>query len=162
MFIPDTAKLGDPGDYYRSPLFSGGAWRVSAVQLGGLQNILRLHAERLVASGRADDPVVRVRFSGAAADYECARLLVEQAGRRAEDHALDPAAIDAYVDQARGQFERFALAASAAAHEVGLISIRNDETLQPEFAPRVRRLRPQRRHRHWLRSRRDLPQASRA
>ena len=158
MFIPATAKLSDPGDYYRSPLFSGGAGRVLAVQLGGLQNILRLHAERLVASGRADDPVVRARFSGAAADYECARLLVEEAGRRAEDHALDPAAIDAYVDQARGQLERFALAASAAA----LISIRNDETLQPKFAPRVRRLRPQRRHQHWLRSRRDLPQASRA
>lgn len=123
VFVPDTARLGAPGDYYRSPLFSGGAWRVLAVQLGGLQNILRLHARRLVGSGRADDPVFRARFSGAAADYECARLLVEEAGRRAENDALDPSAIDAYVNQARGQFERFALAGiDAARRNVGLSS----------------------------------------
>ena len=32
--VPDAAVIGGPGDYYRSPWFSGGAWRVIAVQLG--------------------------------------------------------------------------------------------------------------------------------
>ena len=52
VFVPDAAAVGGPGDYYRSPLFSGGAWRVLAVQLGGLDRIMALHAERLNASGR--------------------------------------------------------------------------------------------------------------
>jgi alkylation response protein AidB-like acyl-CoA dehydrogenase len=128
--VPAEAVVGSAGDYYRSPLFSGGAWRVLAVQLGGLQRILALHAARLQASGRAADPMMRMRFAEAAADCECARLLVAEAARRAEDREGDPAAIDAYVDQARAQFERFALAGiSAARRNVGLSSFIAPEPL---------------------------------
>jgi alkylation response protein AidB-like acyl-CoA dehydrogenase len=123
VFVPKAAVIGGPGDYYRSPVFSGGAWRVLAVQLGGLHRILELHSARLIASGRGSDPVFRARFAEAAADYECARLLVAEAARRAEDPHRDPAEIGAYVDQARARFEGFANASIASARRnVGLSS----------------------------------------
>lgn len=121
--VEAEAVIGSAGDYYRSPLFSGGAWRVLAVQLGGLRRILELHAERLRAGVRHQDPVYRARFANAAAGFECARLLVAEAGRRAETPGGDAAAIDAYVDQARGLFETIAMDGIAAARcNVGLQS----------------------------------------
>ena len=120
MFVPDDAVVGQPGDYHRSPLFSGGAWRVLAVQLGALRRILELHADALVRSGRDNDPVFRARFATAAGGFELARLSVAEAARRAET-SKDHAAIDAYVDGARGQFETLALAGiDAARRNVGL------------------------------------------
>ena len=47
--------VGADGDYHRQPLFSGGAWRFAAVQLGGIERLLdeaRLHLRR---AGRAED-----------------------------------------------------------------------------------------------------------
>ena len=121
VFVPDSAVVGGPGDYYRSPLFSGGAWRVLAVQLGGLDRIMALHAERLNASGRSSDPMVRARFANAAAAHEAARLSVTEAALRAEGKGGDPAAIDAYVDLARGGFETLALGCiEATRRNVGL------------------------------------------
>ena len=83
--VPDAAVIGGPGDYYRSPCFSGGAWRVIAVQLGGLDRIMALHAARL-----RDDPIARARFAGAAGAHESARLLVAEAARRAEMPNAEP------------------------------------------------------------------------
>jgi alkylation response protein AidB-like acyl-CoA dehydrogenase len=121
VIVPDLATIGIPGDYYRSPLFSGGAWRVLAVQLGGLQRILALHAAALEQSGRNGDPVVRARFATAAAAYELARLLVEAAADRTGRPQATADEIDAYVDQARGAFEPLALAViEAARRNVGL------------------------------------------
>lgn len=120
VVVPDAATVGGPGDYYRSPLFSGGAWRVLAVQLGGVERVMRLHAARLSASGRATDPVFRARFARAAGQAEAARLLVTEAAGRAEDDG-DPGAIDAYVDLARSMFEDLALGViDAARRNVGL------------------------------------------
>lgn len=103
--VADDGVIGEAGDYYRSPWFSGGAWRVIAVQLGGLNRIMELHAARL----KLDDPVARARFAAAAGAHEAARLMVAEAARRAEAPAADPEAIDAYVDLARGTFETAAL-----------------------------------------------------
>lgn len=117
IVVPDAAVIGGPGDYYRSPWFSGGAWRVIAVQLGGLDRIMALHANHL----RADDPVARARFAAAAGAHECARLLIAEAARRAEAPGAEPEAIDAYVDLARGTFETAALAVvEATRRNVGL------------------------------------------
>ncbi len=117
--VPDSAVIGGPGDYYRSPWFSGGAWRVIAVQLGGLDRIMALHAARL----RIDDPVARARFAVAAGAHESARLLVAEAARRAEATDAEPEAIDAYVDLARGSFETAALAViEATRRNIGLSS----------------------------------------
>lgn len=115
--VPEAVVIGVPGDYYRSPWFSGGAWRVIAVQLGGLDRIMTLHAERL----RVDDAVARARFAVAAGAHESARLLVAEAARRAEAPADEPEAVDAYVDLARGTFETAALTVvEATRRNVGL------------------------------------------
>ncbi|MGI4878705.1 MAG: acyl-CoA dehydrogenase family protein [Janthinobacterium lividum] len=120
VFVPDAATVGGPGDYYRSPLFSGGAWRVLAVQLGGLERVMHLHAARLTASGRGGDQVFRARFARAAGSAEAARLLVAEVAERAEAGG-DPAAIDAYVDLARATFEDLALGCiDAVRRNVGL------------------------------------------
>jgi len=120
VIVPDAAAVGGPGDYYRSPLFSGGAWRVLAVQLGGVERVLRLHAARLTASGRAGDPVFRARFARAAGNFEAARLLVAEAACRAEDDG-ESGEIDAYVDLARSMFEELALGVvDATRRNVGL------------------------------------------
>lgn len=102
--VNDAAVVGMPGDYYRSPWFSGGAWRVIAVQLGGLDRIMALHAMRL----KLDDAVARARFATAAGAHESARLIVAEAARRAEGDG-EPDAIVAYVDLARTAFETAAL-----------------------------------------------------
>lgn len=115
--VDDAAVIGAPGDYYRSPWFSGGAWRVLAVQLGGLDRIMALQAGRL-----REDAVVQARFAEAAGAHEAARLIVAEAARRAEGGG-DAAAIDAYVDLARGAFEGLALTVVAMARRnLGLSS----------------------------------------
>ena len=119
LVVPDAAVIGKPGDYYRSPLFSAGAWRVIAVQLGGLAMVMKLHAEKLNLRG-GDDPVLRARLTRAGTAYETARLIVREAAGRAESGG-DPAAIDAYVDLARGGFEELALTCiEATRRNVGL------------------------------------------
>lgn len=121
LFVPDAAVVGNPGDYYRSPLFSGGAWRVIAVQLGGLDTVMKLHVEKLRLRG-GDDPVLRARLARAGAAQEAARLIVREAAGRAESDG-DPAAIDAYVDLARGGFEELALTCiEATRRNIGLSS----------------------------------------
>lgn len=117
--VGDDAVIGAPGDYYHSPWFSGGAWRVLAVQLGGLNRIMTLHAERL----GLDNEIARARFATAAGAHEAARLMVTEAARRAEAPFDDSEAIDAYVDLARASFEgQAATVIEMTRHNVGLSS----------------------------------------
>ncbi len=130
VFVGDDAIIGAPGDYYRAPLFAGGAWRVLAVQLGGLRQILALHAAQLARSGRDADPVSRHRFAAAAGAFEAARLLVAEAGRRASDATALPDALVAYVDLARGTFETLALlGVDAARRNAGLAAFLGPDPL---------------------------------
>lgn len=109
FFVSDSEMVGGPDDYPRSPLFSGGAWRVLAVQFGGLQRILSIHAERLNQRGELNDDPAKTRFAIAAQNLELARLLVSEACKRFNDVDEVPAAIDAYVDGARNAFEELAM-----------------------------------------------------
>lgn len=119
--IGDDELVGAPGDYLRSPYFRGGAWRVIAVQLGGLEAILEAYAAQLRASPHRDNPIQLARFGEAAIACETARLWVMRAGLTAEGSADDPAAIDAYVDLARNAFEDAALrVVSRAQKAIGL------------------------------------------
>ena len=102
--------VGMPGDYLRSPYFRGGAWRVMAVQFGGMCALLRSARQQLVESGRDTDRLQRMRFGQGVAARETARLWIAEACRRAEDDRSDPAGVDAYVDLMRGAFEAQALA----------------------------------------------------
>ncbi len=113
--------LGQPGDYLRSPYFRGGAWRVLAVQLGGVEAVLDLYRAQLRPSPHRDNPVQLARFGAAAIAAETARLWVARAGVLAEGEVENAEAVDAYVDLARNAFEAAALEVIACAEKaVGL------------------------------------------
>lgn len=96
--------VGGPGDYYRSPQFAGGAWRVLAVQLGGLEQLMVQYREHLLARERSGDAVQRARFGEAAVQLETARLWTARAALAAEDPAMVAADVDALVNLARHGF----------------------------------------------------------
>jgi alkylation response protein AidB-like acyl-CoA dehydrogenase len=77
--------VGEPGAYLREPDFSAGAWRSSAVALGGLYRLLDLLRTQLGGRGRDGDPHQRARFGQALIGHETGRLWLERAGRMAED-----------------------------------------------------------------------------
>ena len=54
--------LGQPGDYYRQPWFSGGAIRFAAVQLGGAEAVFDETRRFLRELHRTDDPYQRQRL----------------------------------------------------------------------------------------------------
>ena len=117
---PDDV-LGQPGDYLRSPYFRGGAWRVLAVQLGGVEAVLDLYRAQLRLGPHRDSPVQLARFGAAAIAAETARLWVARAGALAEGPVIDAGMIDAYVDLARNAFEAAALEVVACAEKaIGL------------------------------------------
>ncbi|WP_426166495.1 hypothetical protein [Sandarakinorhabdus sp. DWP1-3-1] len=130
VFVADDDIIGAPGDYYRAPLFAGGAWRVLAVQSGGMRQILALHAAQLARSGRGADPVSRHRFAAAAGAFEAARLLVAEAAHRATDATVPPEAAVAYVDLARATFETLVLlGVDAARRNAGLAAFLGPDPL---------------------------------
>lgn len=107
--VTRAETVGGTGDYMRSPFFRGGAWRVIAVQLGGLEALMAHYKAQVASSRNAADPLQLARFGEALVAIETARLWVAEACRRAEMPSDDHAAIDAYVDLARNAFEQAAL-----------------------------------------------------
>jgi len=85
---PADCCLGQPGDYLREPDFSAGAWRGSAVALGGLIALVDIAIAQLRSSGRLESPHVHARLGQAMIARETARMWVRQAGRIAEDPTL--------------------------------------------------------------------------
>ena len=130
VVAPDDI-LGQPGDYLRSPYFRGGAWRVLAVQLGGVEAVIDLYKTQLRQSPHRDNPVQLARFGSAAIAAETARLWVARAGALAEGPAEDAEAIDAYVDLARNAFEAAALEVIACAEKaIGLKAFTRPNALE--------------------------------
>ncbi len=84
---PAASCLGLAGDYLREPDFSAGAWRGSAVALGGLIALLDLAVEQLGTSGRIGNPHTLARLGQATIARETARMWVRDAARIAEDPA---------------------------------------------------------------------------
>ncbi len=109
LAVTASEVVGGPGDYYRSPLFKGGAWRFAAVQTGAIQRLSTLLRSELNARRRADDPHQKARIAHAALAAETARLWVLHAAELAESENTEPAAADAYVNLARLAVERAGL-----------------------------------------------------
>lgn len=99
--------IGGAGDYQRQPLFSAGAWRFLAVQLGGMGRLLDEASTHLKRLGRLDDPQQLARMGEAAIAVESARLWVCAASEKAEMSPDDGAV--AYVNLARCAVERAGL-----------------------------------------------------
>jgi alkylation response protein AidB-like acyl-CoA dehydrogenase len=95
------ALLGGAGDYLREPDFSAGAWRGSAVALGGLRSLIDLAQTQLEGSCRMDNPHQQHRLGAAMIACESSRLWVREAARIAENPHVDPGHAVAYVGLAR-------------------------------------------------------------
>ncbi len=101
---PDDALVGAPGDYLREPDFSCGAWRTTAVTLGGLDALVEATRAQLVRRGYQDAPMQQARFGQILIAQETARLWTMRAADIAEqDGPAAPPSADrvAYVNLAR-------------------------------------------------------------
>jgi len=125
------ALLGEPGDYLREPDFSAGAWRGSAVALGGLIALLDHAIAQLRASGRLDSPHTQARVGQALIARETSRLWVETAARIAEDNHADPAYRVATVGLARIAVETACLdAMQLVQRSIGLSAFRQGTLIE--------------------------------
>jgi alkylation response protein AidB-like acyl-CoA dehydrogenase len=82
--VGSEALVGAAGDYLRQPDFSAGAWRASAVTLGGLEALIAAMRSQLVTRGRAGDAHQRVRVGEALIAQETARLWIQRAAQLGE------------------------------------------------------------------------------
>jgi alkylation response protein AidB-like acyl-CoA dehydrogenase len=122
---PADSLLGGPGDYLREPDFSAGAWRGSAVALGGLIALADIGAAQLRAVDRLDNPHTQARLGQVLIARETARLWVQHVARIAEDPSADAAEQDATVGLGRIAVESACLdAVRAMQRSLGLSSFR--------------------------------------
>ncbi len=106
--VGDDEIIGDAGAYERQPLFSAGAWRFAAVQLGGIERVLDELRRHLLGCDRDADASQQARVGQGAIAAETAHLWLRTACERAEDAAADESAV-AYVGLARLAVERAGL-----------------------------------------------------
>lgn len=88
QLAPD-ALVGRPGDYYAEPTFTAGAFRFSAVHLGGAQALFDSCIEFVHSSSRANDPFQRQRIGQMAVLLESGRQWLAQAGEWLENSLTD-------------------------------------------------------------------------
>ncbi|WP_254070247.1 acyl-CoA dehydrogenase family protein [Acidisphaera sp. L21] len=101
--------FGKPDDYLAEPDFSCGAWRTSAVTLGGLEALSQQLRSQLVSRHRHGDPHQQARVGQAMIATETARLWMAEAAVQAESEPNDIPAAISYVGQARLAVERACL-----------------------------------------------------
>ena len=77
--------IGSAGDFYRDPLFRGGAIRFAAVHAGAVIRLHRLFAAWLQDKGRANDPYQIARLGEIAIEAQSAVLWIERAAAVAEE-----------------------------------------------------------------------------
>ncbi len=82
--IEQQDLLGGPGDFYRDPLFRGGAIRFAAVQAGAILRLHHLFVEWLQSRNRTDDPYQIARLGEIALGAQEAALWIERAASLAE------------------------------------------------------------------------------
>ena len=82
--IEQEDLLGAPGDFYRDPLFRGGAIRFAAVQAGAILRLHHLFVDWLQSRGRAEDPYQIARLAEIALGAQEATLWIERAALLAE------------------------------------------------------------------------------
>jgi alkylation response protein AidB-like acyl-CoA dehydrogenase len=100
--------VGRPGDYLRQPEFSAGAWRTSAVTLGGIEALSLLVRRELTARGRSADPHQLARVGQLLIAQETA-MLWSRKSIIAEADDADPGDRAQYVNLARLAIEAASL-----------------------------------------------------
>ena len=99
--LPPDALIGEPGDYLREPYLSCGAWRTTAVTLGGLDALIAATRGQLMRKGHQDAPLQQERFGRMLIAQETARLWTVAAAQCAEADQAQVADRVAYVNLAR-------------------------------------------------------------
>lgn len=107
--VDQHALVGAPGDYTTEPMFSGGAIRFAAVQLGGAEALFDAMRTFLRGGGRTEDPFQRVRAGEASIALESAIGLLERAAQLADRSDAPSAQVVAYAHLARSSVERVCL-----------------------------------------------------
>lgn len=105
MTISEDELLGAAGDYDREPDFTTGAWRFTAVQLGGVEALLTETRNAMSPAAR-EDPLQRLKFADAIAATRTAYLWVRECASRAATQDTDG---PAFARMTRGIVERAAL-----------------------------------------------------
>lgn len=77
--ISNKDLLGNADDYYKNPIFSWGAVRFSAVQLGGAQKIIDVMLAHLKKTNRFEDPYQKMRLGKVSILIETGKLWIEKA-----------------------------------------------------------------------------------
>lgn len=127
--------IGKPGDYFRQPDFSAGAWRFLAAQLGAIDALVECLRDDLVTAGRQHDPHQKARFAQALICVESAGLWAKSAAMKAENDTLCVDQRTSYVGLARHAVERAALdVIELVQKSIGLNCL-----LQPHPAERIMR-----------------------
>ncbi len=101
LAVPEDALVGQAGDYLRQPEFSAGAWRTSAVTLGGLQALVAEARAQLVRRDRHGNPHQSSRIGLALIAQETASLWMRKAAVVAEGGTAAPEDVAGYVNLAR-------------------------------------------------------------
>ena len=96
---PDVL-IGNPGDFYRDPMFRGGAVRFAAVQAGAVMRLHVMFADWLEEKGRGEDPYQIARLGEVAIAAQESAMWVERAAAVSEDnfYSSDKAQSDRMVE----------------------------------------------------------------
>ena len=133
--LETTDLLGEPGDIYAEPMFSGGAVRFAAVQQGGIEAVFDETRRFLAAQGRSGDPYQRMRLGEMAMAVESGRLWLHGAARSMAAHAATPDRQVAYAGLMRSAIEANALRVLQLAER----SVGGRGLLRPEIFERLHR-----------------------
>lgn len=104
--------IGQPGDYYQQPWFSGGAIRFAAVQLGGAESLFDETRKYLQELNRTGDPFQRARLGEMAIRIESGNLWLSGAAQTFDDYlasektAADTERVLAYANMMRTAIEQ--------------------------------------------------------
>jgi alkylation response protein AidB-like acyl-CoA dehydrogenase len=107
--LTDDDLLGQPGDYYRQPHFSGGAIRFAAVQLGGAESLFEHTRQFLRDLNRTGDPFQKARLAEMAWLVESGNQWINAAACKADQwsrEGVNPAKTVAYANMTRTSIEQ--------------------------------------------------------
>jgi alkylation response protein AidB-like acyl-CoA dehydrogenase len=107
--VPAEYQVGGPDDYLREPDFSVGAWRTSAVTVGGLLALVDEAVRQLRARGRHTDPHQAARIGRMLIHCHTAAAWIDAVAARSVRHRTEPEHLIGYVNLARLAIEQACL-----------------------------------------------------
>jgi alkylation response protein AidB-like acyl-CoA dehydrogenase len=107
--VPAEHQVGTEGDYLREPDFSVGAWRTSAVAVGGLLALVDEAVRQLRARGRHTDPHQAARIGQMLIHCHTATAWIDAVAARSIRHRAEPEHLIGYINLARLAIEQACL-----------------------------------------------------